>query len=166
MKWLSKVDSSKRKVLERSQRVSLYFSWNFLVNVSVLTPIWIYGCLEEIFKVKNDLNSPFVDKILYIVTSYYFDQNPWFSMDLYIYIYMLQSVSVCVCNLEIWTIILLHIFITISWILTILNWWLTNHENYSLRFKIKVTFGHKLHYEIKVPFGEISLKLRMLSETM
>ena len=31
---------------------------------------------------------------------------------------------------------------------------------YSLRFKIKVTFGHKSHYEIKVMFGEISLKLR------
>ena len=31
---------------------------------------------------------------------------------------------------------------------------------YSLRFKIKVTFGHKLHYEIKVTFGEISLKVR------
>jgi hypothetical protein len=31
---------------------------------------------------------------------------------------------------------------------------------YSLRFKIKVTFGHKLRYEIKVMFGEISLKPR------
>jgi hypothetical protein len=31
---------------------------------------------------------------------------------------------------------------------------------YSLRFKIKVTFGHKLHYKIKIIFGEISLKLR------
>jgi hypothetical protein len=31
---------------------------------------------------------------------------------------------------------------------------------YSLCFKIKVTFGHKLRYEIKVMFGEISLKLR------
>ena len=31
---------------------------------------------------------------------------------------------------------------------------------YSLRFKIKVTFGHKLRYEIKVTFGEISLELR------
>ena len=30
---------------------------------------------------------------------------------------------------------------------------------YSLCFKIKVTFGHKLRYEIKVTFGEISLKL-------
>ena len=30
---------------------------------------------------------------------------------------------------------------------------------YSLRFKIKVTFGHKLRYKIKVMFGEISLKL-------
>jgi hypothetical protein len=30
---------------------------------------------------------------------------------------------------------------------------------YSLRFKIKLTFGHKLSYEIKVTFGEISLKL-------
>jgi hypothetical protein len=30
---------------------------------------------------------------------------------------------------------------------------------YSLRFKIKVTFGHKLRYEVKVMFGEISLKL-------
>jgi hypothetical protein len=30
---------------------------------------------------------------------------------------------------------------------------------YSLRFKIKVTFGHKLRYEIKVTFGEISVKL-------
>ena len=31
---------------------------------------------------------------------------------------------------------------------------------YSLCFKTKVTFGHNLHYEIKVTFGEISLKLR------
>ena len=31
---------------------------------------------------------------------------------------------------------------------------------YSLRFKIKVTFGDKLRYEIKVTFGKISLKLR------
>ena len=30
---------------------------------------------------------------------------------------------------------------------------------YSLRFKIKGTFGHKLRYEMKVTFGEISLKL-------
>ena len=30
---------------------------------------------------------------------------------------------------------------------------------YSLRFKIKVTFGHKPRYEIKVTFGEISLNL-------
>jgi hypothetical protein len=33
-------------------------------------------------------------------------------------------------------------------------------RSYSLRFKIKVTFGHKLRYKIKVTFGEISLKLR------
>jgi hypothetical protein len=31
--------------------------------------------------------------------------------------------------------------------------------SYSLRFKARVTFGHKMHYEIKVTFGEISLKL-------
>ena len=31
---------------------------------------------------------------------------------------------------------------------------------YSIRFKIKVTFGHKLRYKIKVTCGEISLKLR------
>jgi hypothetical protein len=30
---------------------------------------------------------------------------------------------------------------------------------YSLRFKIKVTFGHKSRYEIKITLGEISLKL-------
>ena len=30
---------------------------------------------------------------------------------------------------------------------------------YSLRFKKKVTFGHKLRYKIKATFGEISLKL-------
>jgi hypothetical protein len=28
-----------------------------------------------------------------------------------------------------------------------------------MRFKIKATFGHKIHYEIKVTFGEVSLKL-------
>ena len=33
------------------------------------------------------------------------------------------------------------------------------HNIYSFRFKIKVTFGHKLHYVIKVMLGEISLKL-------
>ena len=30
--------------------------------------------------------------------------------------------------------------------------------NYSLRFKLKVTFGHELRYEIQVLFNEISLK--------
>ena len=30
---------------------------------------------------------------------------------------------------------------------------------YSLRLKITISFGHKLRYEIKVTFGEISLKL-------
>jgi len=30
---------------------------------------------------------------------------------------------------------------------------------YSLRFKIKLTLGHKLCYKIKVTFGDISLKL-------
>ena len=34
---------------------------------------------------------------------------------------------------------------------------------YSLRLKKKVTFGHNLCYEIKVPFGEISLKLRQMN---
>ena len=36
-----------------------------------------------------------------------------------------------------------------------------NHTpiNYSLRFKLKVTFGHKLRYKIKVTFGDFSLKL-------
>ena len=32
--------------------------------------------------------------------------------------------------------------------------------SYSLCFKMKLTFGHKLRYKIKVTFGEISLKLR------
>ena len=32
-------------------------------------------------------------------------------------------------------------------------------NTYSLHFKIKVMFGHKLRYEIKVTFGDISLKL-------
>jgi hypothetical protein len=32
-------------------------------------------------------------------------------------------------------------------------------HDYSLRFKIKIMFGHKLRYEIKATFGEISLKL-------
>ena len=42
--------------------------------------------------------------------------------------------------------------------------WILTHVNlYSLRFKIKVMFGHKLHYEIKVSFGEISLKLHQTS---
>jgi hypothetical protein len=33
-------------------------------------------------------------------------------------------------------------------------------SSYSLHFKMKVTFGHKLRYEVKGTFGEISLKLR------
>ena len=32
--------------------------------------------------------------------------------------------------------------------------------SYSLRFKKKVMFGHKLCYKIKITFGEVSLKLR------
>jgi hypothetical protein len=34
---------------------------------------------------------------------------------------------------------------------------------YSLGFKIKVTFGHKLRYKIKVMLSEISLKLRQMN---
>ena len=34
---------------------------------------------------------------------------------------------------------------------------------YSLCFKIKVAFGQKLRYEIKVTFGEIFLKLRQMN---
>jgi hypothetical protein len=37
------------------------------------------------------------------------------------------------------------------------------HNIYSLCFKIKVTFGHKLHYETKDTFGEISLKLHQMN---
>jgi hypothetical protein len=33
-------------------------------------------------------------------------------------------------------------------------------DYYSLHFKIKVTFGHKMRYKIKGTFGEVSLKLR------
>ena len=33
----------------------------------------------------------------------------------------------------------------------------------SFRFKIKVTWGHKLLYEIKVTIGEISLKLGQMN---
>jgi hypothetical protein len=36
----------------------------------------------------------------------------------------------------------------------------SNVKSYSLHFKIKVMFGHKMCYEIKITFGEISLKLR------
>jgi len=35
----------------------------------------------------------------------------------------------------------------------------TLSTKYSLHFKIKVMFGHKLRYKLKVTFGEISLKL-------
>ena len=38
-------------------------------------------------------------------------------------------------------------------------WLTTSLAIYSLCFKIKVTFGHKMRYEINVTFGEISLKL-------
>ena len=34
---------------------------------------------------------------------------------------------------------------------------------YSLGFKIKVTFGHKSRYRIKVMLSEISLKLRQMN---
>ena len=36
----------------------------------------------------------------------------------------------------------------------------------SLCFKIKVTFGHKLRYEIKVRFGDISLKLHQTNRNI
>ena len=36
----------------------------------------------------------------------------------------------------------------------------TSRPLYSLCFKIEVTFGHIVRYEIKVTFGGISLKLR------
>ena len=39
-------------------------------------------------------------------------------------------------------------------------------NTYSLRFKIKVTLGHKLCYEIKVTYGEISLKFRQTSRNV
>jgi hypothetical protein len=38
-----------------------------------------------------------------------------------------------------------------------------HYDTYSLRFKIKVTFGHKLHYEIKVTLGEIPLEPRQMN---
>ena len=34
-------------------------------------------------------------------------------------------------------------------------------RSYSLHFKIKVTFEHKLRYGIKITFGEISLDLKL-----
>jgi hypothetical protein len=39
-------------------------------------------------------------------------------------------------------------------------------ENYSLRFKTKVTFGHNLRYETKGMFGEIFLKLRQTNSNV
>jgi hypothetical protein len=39
---------------------------------------------------------------------------------------------------------------------------LTQYTIYSLHFKIKVTFGHKLRYGIKVMYGETSLKRRQM----
>ena len=36
-------------------------------------------------------------------------------------------------------------------------------RKYSLRFKIQVTLGHELRYEIKVTFDEILLKLRQMN---
>jgi hypothetical protein len=39
-------------------------------------------------------------------------------------------------------------------------WKITTDSYYSLRCKIKATFGQNLRYEIKITFGEISLKLR------
>ena len=61
-----------------------------------------------------------------------------------------------------------------TWTFSVAYWdvWEDSLALYSLRFKIKVMFGHKLRYgmkvtfghelcyEIKVTFGEISLKLR------
>ena len=41
------------------------------------------------------------------------------------------------------------------------NW--RHAKHYSLRFKIKVTFGHELCYKIKVMFGEFFLKLRQVN---
>ena len=38
--------------------------------------------------------------------------------------------------------------------------WGTHRTMYFLHFKIKVTFGHKLRYKIKITCGENSLKLR------
>ena len=39
----------------------------------------------------------------------------------------------------------------------------TKSHVYSPGFKIKITFGHKLRYEIKVTFGEIYFKLRQMN---
>ena len=36
---------------------------------------------------------------------------------------------------------------------------------YSLRFKIKVMIGHRLRYEIKVTFDEVSLKRNFAKRT-
>jgi hypothetical protein len=47
-----------------------------------------------------------------------------------------------------------------------LNPGLPNFNIYSLRFKTKVTFGHKPRYKIKVTFGEISLKLHQTNRNI
>ena len=58
--WHLKAISSKRKVLGRSQWVSLWSSWNFHVN-SILISIWKDGCWQEILKSREWTNFPFVD---------------------------------------------------------------------------------------------------------
>ena len=72
------------------------------------------------FEAKNELSFPFVDRYLYIVISYHFD---WRSSIFY-GLFFLTSQRIFILDVfsKVWTTILLHICITITWSLVILIW--------------------------------------------
>ena len=68
-----KLNSSKEKVLGRSQWISLCSSCICLVNGDDPIPIQKDSCSQEIFRVENELTFPFICWLLYIVTTCYLE---------------------------------------------------------------------------------------------
>ena len=64
-----------RNVLRKVTTVSLCYPWNIFVNTDDRIPVWKDDYSQEILELKNELTYPFVDILLYIVTSYYFDRK-------------------------------------------------------------------------------------------
>lgn len=99
----------KWKVLGRSQHVSLCSSWSFLGNGDNPIPIRKDGCSQEIFNVKKELRFPYVDTLVYTITSIF----DLLSTEIFLWTPFLTSrcITILYVILKYQTMILMHIFI-------------------------------------------------------